>query len=123
MGAGLKPGQTSHISLTLNVDDANPNGETVAQWVPELTQAILAAHRDLEEISPLRFSQIADGANGSDGADIDYWYYRNPSDGASGYSYGVGGRGVFIDADSVYAAPGFADGLAYGGVNYRHCHS
>ena len=62
---------------------------------------------------------MADSVNGTDGADIDYWYYNNPTDGAAGYSYTVGGSGVYINEDSVYTAGGgFENGLAYGGSNY-----
>ncbi|WP_420860958.1 M10 family metallopeptidase C-terminal domain-containing protein [Algirhabdus cladophorae] len=108
------------LSYTLNIGDDNPDGEAVGVWTAELTTAIEMAIADIEAISGLTFTEIPDATNGSDGADIDFWYYNNPSDGASGYSYTVAGPGVFLDEDSVFTtADGFDNGLAYGGVNYR----
>ena len=108
------------LTYTLNVGDTNPDGEVVGAWTASLTAAIQAAIADIEAISGITFTEIADNVDGTDGADIDFWYYNNPSDGAAGYSYGVAGSGVYLDEDSVYVAGGsFDDGLAYGGINYR----
>lgn len=116
-GGGFEMWNSTALSYTLNKDDANPYGETIGAWTDALTDAIEAAIADIEAISGLSFSEVPDTADGSDGADIDFWYYNNPSDNSSGYSYTVGGSGVYIDEDSVYS--GSVDGLAYGGYNYR----
>ncbi len=108
-----------NLTYTLNVSDPNPSNEAVGDWTPALTRAIEQAHTDLEAISMITFTEVADQQIGSDGADIDYWAYFSPGDDAAGFSYGVGGSGIYIDMADVYAAGGSTgDGLAYGGVNY-----
>ena len=111
---------STNLTYTLNVNDNNPDAQAVGNWTPSLSLAITTAMADLSAVSNLVFTEVADAVDGSDGADIDFWYYNNPNDGASGYSYGVGGSGVYIDEDSVYdGTNGAGDGLKYGGVNYR----
>lgn len=117
---GFEKWDSNAITFTLNIGDANPDGETIGAWPTELTNAILAALADIAAVSNLTFTEVTDTVNGSDGADIDFWSYDNPNDGASGYSYTVAGPGVFLDADSFFlTSDGFDNGLAYGGVNYR----
>jgi len=83
------------------------------------TSAIHSAIGDLGAISNLNFTEIADTFNGTDGADIDFWYYNTPADATSGYSYGVGGSGVYINQDSVFVANGTSTNrLEYGGLSY-----
>ncbi len=107
------------LTYTLNVGDNNPDGEAVGLWTDALSAAIRTAHADIEAISQLTFTEVPDTVNGTDGADIDYWAYNNPNDGAAGFSYGVAGPGVYIDMADVYAPSGSSgDGLVYGGINY-----
>lgn len=115
--SGFEKWDANALTYTLNKNDDNPDNETVGVWTQALTNSIQAAIADVEAISGLTFTETADTVNGSDGADIDFWYYNNSSDGASGYSYTVAGSGVYIDEDSVRTSP--ADGLTYGGTNHR----
>ncbi|MCP5072983.1 MAG: hypothetical protein GY947_06765 [Rhodobacteraceae bacterium] len=117
---GFMKWSSTNLTYTLNVNDTNPDGETVGVWTSELTAAILNAQADLAAVSGLTFTEVADSVNGSDGADIDYWYINNVGGGYSGYSYTVGGSGVYINENSVYTTGGsYANGLEYGGINYR----
>lgn len=118
---GFRKWDSNQITFTMNKDDtADPDGQTVAPWDPLLTTAIYAAVAEVESVADVTFTEVADTNNaGTDGADIDFWYYNNPNDGASGYSYGVAGKGTWIDEDSVFDFGGTSTGLTYGGVNYR----
>ncbi|MCP5072984.1 MAG: hypothetical protein GY947_06770 [Rhodobacteraceae bacterium] len=117
---GFSMWDSTILTYTLNIGDDNPDGETNGVWTAELTAAILNAQADLAAVSGLTFTEVADTNNGTDGADIDYWYINNVGGGYSGYSYTVGGSGVYINENSVYspAADG-VNGLEYGGINYR----
>ncbi|XDA99949.1 M10 family metallopeptidase [Sulfitobacter sp. LCG007] len=107
------------ITYTLNRDDPSPGNSGVVAWTPELTRAIRLAHQDISEVSRIRFVEVADQRVGSDGADIDYWYYYDNPSSVAGYSWGVGGIGSFFNAASVYEKNGLTrNGLAYGGINY-----
>jgi serralysin len=119
-GSGFEVWSDKNITFTLNRGDDNPDADAVAQWTAEFTAAILKAQADIAAVSGITFSEIPDALNGTDGADIDFWYYANPGDGIAGYSYGVGGEGVFIDAVSVFTEGPFTpNGFTYGGLNYR----
>ncbi len=119
---GFEKWSDTQITYTLNRNDPNPDGifgSALAIWSNELTVAIEQAHADLEAVSNLNFIEVADVNYGSDNADIDYWYYR-ANDNTLGYSYGVGGDGVFINETYVYKpGVGVGDGLTYGGYNYE----
>ena len=108
-----------NLTYTLNISDDNPANETVGVWTDALTDAIERAHADIEAISNLTFTEVADQQNGTDGADIDYWAFSGPGDTRAGFSYGIGGSGVYIDMADVYAPDASTgDGLTYGGLNY-----
>ena len=111
---------TGSLTYTLNVDDNNPDGRAVAPWTDALTQSIERAHADISAVANITFTEVADQANGSDGADIDYWAYSSPGDNVAGYSYGVDGAGVFMDMADVFEPNSYTgDGLEYGGINHR----
>ena len=111
---------TGALTYTLNKGDDNPDGQTTATWTDALTLSIERAHADIEAVANVSFTETANIANGTDGADIDYWAYSSPGDNVAGYSYGVSGKGVFMDMADVYAPNAYTgDGLAYGGINHR----
>lgn len=81
-------------------------------WADPLAAAILTVLDDIEAICDLRFVQ-------GTGGDIVFHAYSE-DDGIAGYSYGVGGRGVWINANYLYDTAGDGiDGLVRGGFNYR----
>lgn len=104
-----------NLTFDFHPGEANPDGEDIGAWSAELTTAFQMAFADIAAISGLTFTEVDDGS-----ADIDLWSYNDFYDGYSGYSWGVGGSGVYIDEDSIYnMADDGANGLAYGGSNYR----
>ncbi|MCB1367050.1 MAG: hypothetical protein KDK00_04740, partial [Rhodobacteraceae bacterium] len=93
--------------------EANPDGTEIGQWDAELTAAYMMVFADLAAISGLTFTEV-DG-----GADIDLWVYSDSFDNTLGYSYGVGGDGVFINQAYLSGTTGQPDnGLSYGGYDY-----
>ncbi|MDW4496425.1 M10 family metallopeptidase C-terminal domain-containing protein [Sulfitobacter sp. D35] len=118
-GGRFEKWSSQTLTYTLNRNDTNPDGQLAAAWPDALSRAIRQAHEDISDVSRLKFREVPDRLPVSDGADLDYWYYRNPFDGSAGYSYGVGGNGSSFNADAVYLEGVLTgDGLAYGGINY-----
>lgn len=103
----------THLTFDFHQGEANPDGEDIGLWDAELTAAYLAAFADLAAISDLTFTEVEAGA------DIDLWSYSHAGDGALGYSYGVGGDGVFFNRAYLNGSTGQPDnGLTYGGYDY-----
>lgn len=101
------------LTYDFHQGEANPDASDIGQWDRELTAAYMAVFADLTAISNLTFSEV-DG-----GADIDLWVYSDASDGTLGYSYGVGGDGVFVNQAYLSGSTGQPDnGLSYGGYDY-----
>jgi serralysin len=117
---GYEAWSETTLSYTVNRDDANPDGTDVAPWNPDLEIAVERALADISAVSGLRFVEVSDQVNGPDGADIDLWYYADPSVELYGYSYGPEGAGVFINEAAIFRVEdGRGAGLTYGGINYE----
>ena len=107
----------SSTSLTYNLQIGNANsvGKPTGAWTADLTAAIEMAMADVSAVCNVTFTETT-----GSGADIDYWSYNEANSGTAGFSYGIGGSGVYINQDSLFTeADGYANGLEYGGVNYR----
>ncbi|MFZ5962218.1 M10 family metallopeptidase C-terminal domain-containing protein [Thalassococcus sp. BH17M4-6] len=116
-GSGFETWNSTSLTFTMNVGDNDPNGNPVGTWTTALTDAINYAHAHIEAVSNVTFTEVPDAVNGTDGADIDYWYYNSSS--YLGYSYGVGGSGVYINERFVRVdGPGSSNGLEPGGYDY-----
>jgi len=103
-----------NLTYTMQVNAANPDGLAMGAWTQELTDAVVAAFEDIAAVSGLSFTAVASGA------DIDFWAVDVPGAGYTGYSYGIGGSGVYMNMAYVYSmANDGVNGLAYGGYNYR----
>ncbi|SDE66629.1 M10 family metallopeptidase C-terminal domain-containing protein, partial [Ruegeria marina] len=114
---GYEVWDSNTLTFTMNMGDDNPDGTTVGTWTTALTDAIYRAHSDIEAVANVTFTEVPDTVNGTDGADIDYWYYNTTA--YLGYSYGVGGDGVFLNERYVTTAgPGSSNGLEPGGYDY-----
>jgi len=82
---GYETWYSPNLTYTLNVSDSNPANEAVGEWSVALTAATERAHADIEAVSMITFTEVADQQIGSDGADVDYWAYSAPSDNAPAF--------------------------------------
>ncbi|MEM8787484.1 MAG: hypothetical protein AAGE76_04405 [Pseudomonadota bacterium] len=91
-------------------------GQTVGEFSRELKDAFRTAMDDISAVADVSFREV-DGRNAN--ADIDYWSVYDEDANYTGYSYAVGGDGVFMNSYYIYGTfPGEPNGLTYGGINY-----
>ena len=96
---------STNLTYSLNIGQTPP-GETAGSWSSGLVAAFTAALADIASVSGVDFTEVFSGA------DIDLWSYA-AIDGALGYSYGIGGPGVFINENYTSSSD-----TTYGGYDY-----
>lgn len=107
-GAHFDVWNSKNLTYDLNTS-GNPPGESQGDWTYGLSKAVRNAVKDIQAVSGLKLSEV-----NSSNADVEFWAY---DDGGSefGFSYGIGGAGVFINMDETVSSP---TKFNYGGYDY-----
>jgi Ca2+-binding RTX toxin-like protein len=82
------------LTFKFNKNVKSPDHELAFTWNENYSLAVQTIFTNLSHVSGLRFSEV------DHDADIDFWFYHS-DDNVYGYSYGVGGSGVFLNASNL----------------------
>ena len=74
--------------------EISPDHSTAIRWNENIKLAAEEIFSNVENITNLSFSEV------NDGGDINFWLYSE-NDNTLGYSYGIGGTGVFINSFNI----------------------
>jgi len=85
---------TPNLTFKFNRNVASPDHETGFVWNQNYSKAVIDIFANLSDVTALTFEEV------SEDADINFWYYHE-EDNVYGYSYGVDGLGVFLNARNL----------------------
>ena len=83
-----------NLTYKFNKNTKSPDHDFAFIWNENYSLAVESILHNISAICELEFSEVAHDA------DIDFWYYHS-EDKVYGYSYGVGGSGVFLNAGNL----------------------
>ena len=83
-----------NLTFKFNKNIKSPDHKFAFTWNENYSLAVQTILTNISEISKLEFSEV------DHDADINFWFYHS-DDNTYGYSYGIGGSGVFLNSNNL----------------------